>query len=64
MVKRKSDAKELEIAEALNFIKLMKKSAPSENGILREFLDEKERALHEDLFNAVFGKSDDPNKDP
>jgi hypothetical protein len=64
MVKRKGSEKEMEIAEALNFIKLMKKSAPPENGILREFLDEKERTLHENLFNAVFGKSDDLNKDP
>lgn len=59
MVKRKGSEKEMEIAVALDFIKTMKKNAPPGNRILREFLDEKERVLHEDLFNAVFGKLDD-----
>ena len=58
MVKRKGSEKEMEIAAALDFIKSMRKTAPPENGILREFLDEKERTLHEDLFNVVFGKFD------
>ena len=49
----------LEIVEALGFIKSMRKSAPPENRILRDFLDEKERRLHEDLFNVVSGKFDD-----
>ena len=42
MVKRKGSEKEMEIAAALDFIKSMRKTAPTENGILREFLDEKE----------------------
>lgn len=59
MVKNKAGLKEMEITEALKFIKLMKKSAPSENQILREFLDEKERILHEDLFNCCSDKFND-----
>ncbi len=59
MVKRKGSEREMEIAEALFFIKSMKKSAPPGNQILTEFLHEKEQSLHEDLFNAVFGKIND-----
>lgn len=58
MVKRKGSEKELAIAEALGFIKSMKKNAPSGNRILIEILDEKEKSLHEELFNAVLGKFD------
>jgi len=61
MVKRKAGEKE--IAEALAFIKSMKQQAPSENRIIGSFLEEKERALHEELFNAFFVKLGDSKED-
>lgn len=61
MVKRKSG--EREIAEALGFVKSVKKDAPLENRIIREFLEEKERSLHEELFKAFFEKLSDPKED-
>jgi hypothetical protein len=62
MVKRKPGEKEI-IAEALAFIKAVKQKAPSENKIIGSFLEEKERALHEELFNAFFEKVEDQKKD-
>ena len=59
MAKRNGSEKELSIAGALAFIKSMKKTAPSENQILKAFLDEKERTLEEDLFNRCFEKFND-----
>ena len=61
MVKRKSGEKD--IIEALAFIKSMRKQAPSENKIVIGFLEEKERALHEELFNTFFGKLNDSKED-
>ena len=59
MVKRKESEKEMEIAEALGFIKSMKKNAPPENQTLRDILLEDEQGLHEDLFRCCFEKFND-----
>ena len=63
MVRRKGSERELEIAEALGFIKSMKESASFKNRIVRGFLEEKEKVLHEELFNAFFEKVNDSKED-
>ena len=63
MVKQKGNEKEKEISDALGFIKSMMKTTSFENRIIRGFLEEKEKVLHEELFNTVSEKFNDSKED-
>ena len=54
---RKKSNREMEVAEALNFIKVISKQVPPGNQIILGFLAEKEQKLHEELFDAVIERS-------
>ena len=61
MAKKRLNDKE--VAEAIAFVKTVRKQAPTENQIVTIFLDDWEQRLHEELFNSVIQKFKKPKKE-
>ena len=61
MAKKKLNDKE--VAEAIAFVKTVRKQAPPENQIVTGFLDDWEHRLLEELFDSVIRKFKKPKKE-